>query len=219
MDDFSVQRKQMVERQIAARGVCDSLVLAAMKNVPRECFVLERWRDHAYEDRPLPVALGQTISQPFIVALMIEALGLQGGEKVLDVGTGSGYAAAVLSKIAAEVYSVERLSDLVAYARERFQSQRYDNIHQLQGDGSLGWPEHAPYDAIVVAAAGPDVPEPLREQLTLGGRLVMPLGSAGRIQMLVRETRRGEDRFKRDALGEVGFVPLIGAEAWHENNN
>ena len=204
----------MVTRQIAARGIKNPFVLEAMREVPREHFVPPELSERAYDDGPLPVLAGQTISQPYIVALMIEALGLQGQERALDIGTGSGYAAAVLSRIAAEVYSVERIPELLDFARPRFKQLGYDNIHTLLGDGSLGWPEHAPYDAILVSAAGPEVPQELRQQLALGGRLVIPLGSEHGIQTLVRETRTDGDRFERSELCGVRFVPLLGEQGW-----
>ena len=169
----------MVERDIAARGVRDELVLDAMRKVPRELFLPKRLREFAYEDSPLPIAGEQTISQPYIVAFMAEALMLKGGEEVLEIGAGSGYAAAVLSEIAANVYSVERLGPLAERAAETLAELGYDNVHVLHGDGTRGWPDHAPYYAIVVAAGGPQVPESLKEQLKIGGRLVNPIGSPG----------------------------------------
>ena len=156
---FAALRAEMVERNIAARGVRDGLVLDAMRKVPRELFLPENLREFAYEDSPLPIAGEQTISQPYIVAFMAEALMLRGGDKVLEIGAGSGYAAAVLSEIAAHVYTVERLGPLAEQAAERLADLGYDNVHVLHGDGTKGWPEHAPYDAIVVAAGGPQVPE------------------------------------------------------------
>ena len=182
-------RAKMVERNIAARGVQDELVLEAMRKVPRELFLPKNLREFAYEDSPLPIAGEQTISQPYIVAFMAEALMLKGGEKVLEIGAGSGYAAAVLSEIAAEVYTVERLGQLADQAAATLADLGYDNVHVLHGDGTKGWPEHAPYDAIVVAAGGPQVPESLKEQLKIGGRLVIPVGADQRAQELVRVTR------------------------------
>ena len=167
----------------------DELVLDAMRKVPRELFLPEKLREFAYEDSPLPIAGEQTISQPYIVAFMTEALMLKGGEKVLEIGAGSGYAAAVLSEIAADVYTVERLGQLAEKAAARLADLGYDNVHVLHGDGTKGWPEHAPYDAIVVAAGGPQVPESLKEQLKIGGRLVIPVGADQRAQELVRVTR------------------------------
>jgi protein-L-isoaspartate(D-aspartate) O-methyltransferase len=170
--------------------------------------------DRAYADGALPSPAGQTISQPYIVALMIEALALTGTERVLDIGTGSGYAAAVLSRLAAEVYTIERHAALVDYARGRFEQLQYINIHIMHGDGTLGWPEHAPYDAILVSASGPGVPAQLKQQLAPRGRIVMPVGSDDDYsQYLIRETRESEDRFRREYLGQVRFVPLTARRA------
>ena len=204
----------MVEWQIAGRGIRDPAVLAAMRRVPREAFVAPDRAERAYEDRPLPIGAGQTISQPYIVAVMTEALGLRPGDRVLEIGTGSGYAAAVLAVIAAEVYTIERIESLAASAGRRLHDLGYANVHVRHGDGSLGWPEHAPYDAIVVTAGGPDVPPSLLRQLAIGGRLVMPVGPTPRSQRLVRVVRASEERYDREALEDVAFVPLIGAEGW-----
>ena len=206
----------MVREQIATRGVRDPLVLEAMRQVPREKFLREGLEEFAYQDTPLPIESDQTISQPFIVAYMTECLRLLGGEKVLEIGTGSGYAAAVLGEIAAEVYTVERYANLAESATERLARLGYANVHVLHGDGTLGWPEHAPYDAIMVAAGGPEVPPTLREQLAIGGRLVIPVGPTSRSQQLVRITRLAEHRYDEEELLPVAFVPLIGAEGWQE---
>ncbi len=187
-ESFHARRLKMVEHSISARGVRDDLVLDAMRKVPRELFVPERLREFAYDGSPLPIANGQTISQPYIVAFMAEALLLTGGEKVLEIGAGSGYAAAVLSEIAAQVYTVERIGELAETPAEGLSGLGYANVHVRHGDGTSGWPEHAPYDAIVVAAGGPRVPESLKSQLKVGGRLVMPVGSDQQIQELVRVT-------------------------------
>jgi protein-L-isoaspartate(D-aspartate) O-methyltransferase len=215
-DDFARAREIMVRTQIAARGVRDPLVLDAMRTVPREAFVPERLRQFAYEDEPLLIGEGQTISQPYIVAAMTEAVRLKPGDRVLEIGTGSGFGAAVLSRIAAEVHTVERHPGLAESARRRLEQLGYHNVHVLLGDGTLGWPEHAPYDAIVVTAGGPKVPPSLLDQLVVGGRLVMPIGSQSRFQRLVRVVRRGADEFDHEELEEVAFVPLIGAEGWPE---
>ena len=207
-------RKEMVERDIAARGVRDELVLDAMRKVPRELFLPENLREFAYEDTPLPIAGEQTISQPYIVAFMAEALMLKGGEKVLEIGAGSGYAAAVLSEIAANVYTVERLGPLAEKAAATLAELGYDNVHVLHGDGTRGWPDHAPYDAIVVAAGGPQVPESLKEQLKIGGRLVIPVGADQRSQELVRVTRISADEYRSEDIADVRFVPLIGEQGW-----
>lgn len=209
-------RADMVERQVRARGVTDVRVLDAMRRVPRERFVPPHLRHLAYEDKALPIASGQTISQPYIVGFMIEALQLQASERVLEVGTGSGYAAAVLSLIAGEVWTIERHASLAAAAADRLGNEGFENVHVRCGDGTLGWPEHAPFDAIVITAGGPEVPPTLSTQLTIGGRLVMPIGESVEHQRLVRITRDGPDEFRRTDLINVRFVPLIGAEAWED---
>jgi protein-L-isoaspartate(D-aspartate) O-methyltransferase len=204
----------MVEQHIAARGVRSVAVLEAMRNVPREAFLPANLREFAYEDSPLPIAEGQTISQPYIVAYMIEALALEGGERVLEIGAGWGYAAAVLSEIAGEVYTVERIGQLAEKAASLLADLGYDNVHVLHGDGTLGWKEHAPYDAIIVAAGGPDVPDSLKQQLKIGGRLVIPVGTDPRTQELVRVTRLSDEKFKSEDIADVRFVPLVGEEGW-----
>jgi protein-L-isoaspartate(D-aspartate) O-methyltransferase len=211
---FASLRAEMVERNIAARGVRDDLVLEAMRKVPRELFLPDELREFAYEDSPLPIAGEQTISQPYIVAFMAEALMLKGGEKILEIGAGSGYAAAVLSEIAANVYTVERLGQLADKAAATLTDLGYDNVHVLHGDGTRGWPAHAPYDAIVVAASGPQVPESLKEQLKIGGRLVIPVGADQRSQELVRVTRISKSEYCSEDIADVRFVPLIGEEGW-----
>jgi protein-L-isoaspartate(D-aspartate) O-methyltransferase len=212
--DLAGERHAMVERQIVRRGVRDELVLEAVRKVPREAFLPERLREFAYEDSPLPIEEGQTISQPFIVALMSEALRLSGGEKVLEIGTGSGYAAAVLAQIAAEVYTVERYGQLASKAVATLARNGFANVHVLHGDGTLGWPDHAPYDGIVVAAGGPRVPEALKGQLKIGGRLVIPVGSSPELQELVRVTRVAEHDYEVEELLDVRFVSLVGADGW-----
>jgi protein-L-isoaspartate(D-aspartate) O-methyltransferase len=214
MIDFAKQRRIMVEDHIAARGVRSPLVLEAMGTVPREEFLPGHLREFAYDDTPLPIGEGQTISQPYIVAFMVEALALEGGEKVLEIGAGSGYAAAILSRIAGEVYTVERIGELAAKASERLSDLGYRNVHVLHADGTQGWPEHAPYDAIVVAAGGPQIPRALKAQLKVGGRLVIPVGSDPRGQELVRVTRISEDNYKTEDIADVRFVPLVGKEGW-----
>lgn len=214
MTDLSKLRRQMVEKQIAARGVQSKIVLDAMRKVPREAFLPERLLEFAYEDTPLPIAAGQTISQPYIVALMTEALALEGGERVLEIGTGSGYAAAVLAEIAVEVYTVERIGQLAEKAAATLEALGYRNVHVVHGDGTLGWAAAAPYDAIVVAAGGPEVPESLKNQLRVGGRLIIPVGTDPRTQELVRVTRISEAEFKSEDIADVCFVPLVGKEGW-----
>jgi protein-L-isoaspartate(D-aspartate) O-methyltransferase len=214
MTEFSKLRENMVNDQVAARGVRSEKVLDAMREVPREAFVPKDLAEFAYEDSPLPIEAGQTISQPYIVAFMTEGLALEGGEKVLEIGTGSGYAAAVLAEIASEVYSVERDEELATSAAAELGKLGYDNVRVLHGDGTLGWPEYAPFDGIVVAAGGPEVPETLKKQLKIGGRMVIPVGEYQDIQELVRITRLTETEFQTEDLADVRFVPLIGAEGW-----
>lgn len=215
VNDFTAQRLQMVARQIEGRGIRDEAVLEAMRTVPRELFVPATYRPDAYRDGPLPIIAGQTISQPYVVAYMIASLKLSPSDRVLEVGTGSGYAAAVLSRIVDEVYTVERLLSLVTYARSRLEAAGYDNVHIHHGDGTLGWPKHAPYDGIVVAAGGPSVPSPLRDQLAVGGRLIIPVGRDQLHQDLYLLTRIDERRVIEKRLSPVAFVPLIGEEGWH----
>jgi protein-L-isoaspartate(D-aspartate) O-methyltransferase len=212
--DFARLRDLMVEHQIAGRGVRSQLVLDAMRAVPREVFLPENLREFAYEDSPLPIEEDQTISQPYIVAMMIEALALAGGEQVLEIGTGSGYAAAVLAQIAGNVYTVERIGQLAEKSAAKLAELGLRNVHVLHGDGTRGWPDHAPYDAIVVAAGGRDVPESLKAQLKIGARLVIPVGNDRRSQELVRVTRLSEHRFKTEDIADVRFVPLVGEEGW-----
>ena len=212
--DFQRLRHEMVEKAIVSRGVRSELVLKAMREVPREAFLPEELREFAYEDAPLPIEGEQTISQPYIVAFMTEGLGLDGGETVLEIGAGSGYAAAVLASIAGEVYTVERIGQLAEKAASTLADLGYHNVHVLHGDGTKGWPEHAPYDGIIVAAGGPSVPESLKQQLKIGGRLVIPVGRDPTIQELVRITRISENEYRQEDLVDVRFVPLIGEEGW-----
>jgi protein-L-isoaspartate(D-aspartate) O-methyltransferase len=214
--DYGALRDEMVECQIAARGVRDERVLAALRMVPREAFVAGDLAPFAYDDAPLPIGEEQTISQPYIVALMAEALEIDPGDKVLEIGAGSGYAAAVLSRLAGQVWTIERHPSLAREARERMARLGYANVQVIHADGTLGWPEHAPYDAIVVAAGGPEVPRALLDQLAPGGRLVIPIGSSPHNQTLVRVRRRPDGTFPRESLGGVRFVPLIGAQGWGE---
>ena len=201
-------RLTMVREHLAARGISDPRVLKAFLDVPREAFVDSHLAKLAYIDEPLPIGGGQTISQPYIVALMTEALLLTGGERVLEVGTGSGYAAAILSRVAREVYTIERDGELAQKASERLARFGYRNVQVLHGDGTEGWPEHAPYEGISVTAGGRAVPPQLLAQLSPGGRLVMPVGPES-TQTLTRLTRQDHGRFRREALLEVRFVPLI----------
>jgi protein-L-isoaspartate(D-aspartate) O-methyltransferase len=199
----------MVAEQIRARGVRDAAVLAAMESVPRERFVPEAFRERAFADGPLPIGDGQTISQPYVVAAMVELLGLGPKDRVLEIGTGSGYAAAVLARVAAEVYSVERFASLASQARQRLAALGFSNVHVLHGDGSRGWAEHAPYQGILVSAGAPEIPPALREQLAVGGRLVIPVGPSPGYQTLTRVTRAGADDYREEQLDFVVFVPLV----------
>ncbi|HEY8514083.1 MAG TPA: protein-L-isoaspartate(D-aspartate) O-methyltransferase [Candidatus Binatia bacterium] len=217
MSDTTAEREYMVATQIQARGIRDPHVLRAMREVPREAFLPPELAEFAYRDSPLPIERGQTISQPFIVALMTAALELEPGDRVLEVGTGSGYAAAVLSRIAREVVTIERHEELARTAAERLRALGYDNVTVHHGDGTLGWRESAPYDAIVVAAGGPSVPEALLDQLAVGGRLVMPVGEDRELQTLVRITRRADGTLEQESLGDVRFVPLIGVQGWRDD--
>ena len=213
-EDYEGERERMVEEQLIRRGIVDERVLEAMRRVPRHLFVPEHLRHLAYRDSPLPIGEGQTISQPYIVALMTQALELKGSEKVLEIGTGSGYQAAILSLLAREVYTVERILSLARRAERILARLGYTNVRVKVGDGSLGWPEHAPYEAIIVTAATEQVPPPLREQLADGGRLVAPVGGRWS-QTLIRLRRRG-DQFVREHLTAVVFVPLVGEYGWRE---
>ncbi|TYC57819.1 protein-L-isoaspartate(D-aspartate) O-methyltransferase [Marinobacter sp. BW6] len=211
---FEIQRASMVDYQLRARGIESPQVLEAMGRVAREAFIPERMRDCAYDDGPLPIGAGQTISQPYIVALMTEALDLEGGEKLLDIGTGSGYAAAVLGSIAGKVFSIERVQELADRAARTLADEGFDNVEVRCGDGTMGWPEHQPYDGIIVAAGAPAVPESLKRQLAVGGHLVIPVGKEHSVQSLMRITRLAQGEFRTEDLGAVRFVPLLGEQGW-----
>lgn len=205
--DFAAARRCMVEDQLASRGIRDERVLDAMREVPRHELVPEGVREHAYEDRPLPIGFGQTISQPYVVAAMSEAVALREGESVLEVGTGSGYQAAVLAELGARVHTIEYVPELAARAKRDLARLGYDEVHVRAGDGYAGWPERAPFDAIVVTAAPDHVPPALVEQLAVGGRLVIPVGEHDQDLLLVR---RDEDGVHRETLMGVRFVPMQG---------
>jgi protein-L-isoaspartate(D-aspartate) O-methyltransferase len=211
-DEFTHARERMVEDQIRSRGIKDARVLDAMGTIPRHVFVPSENKHLAYADAPLPIGHRQTISQPFIVALMTELLCLQGDETVLEVGTGSGYQAAILARLAKRVYSLERIPELAEHARGILIALKLENVEVLVADGSQGLPEHAPFGGIMVTAAAPRVPVPLKEQLADGGRLVLPVGEqAG--QILECWKRQGDD-FNRDRVAPVAFVPLVGEHGW-----
>ena len=213
MDNFALQREQMVEEQLVARNIIDTAVLRAMQIVPREMFVPKAYQEFAYRDGPIPISAGQTISQPYVVALMLSLLHCRPTDRVLEIGTGSGYAAAILSQMAMHVYTVERHEELVALAQSRFDQLGYENVSCKQADGSLGWSEHAPYDRIIVAAAGPKVPKTLQMQLAINGRLIMPVGKRKRQNLMLVE-RVAATEFRQKRLQPVRFVPLIGAEGF-----
>lgn len=216
-DGRVAERQQMVLRQIKARGVRDENVLRAMAEVPREAFVPPAQARFAYDDSPLPIAAGQTISQPLVVGLMVEALALRREDRALEVGAGSGYAAAVMSRICRQVFGIERHPELVADAQAALERLGYDNVTIRHADGTLGWPDEAPFDAILVSAGGPSVPAALQDQMAIGGRMVIPVGTAARYQHLLRLTRRGLADWHREDLGEVAFVPLIGQQGWEDS--
>jgi protein-L-isoaspartate(D-aspartate) O-methyltransferase len=214
MTDYATEREAMVERQLRRRGITEPHILDAFRAVPREQFVGAEYAHLAYGDHPLPIESDQTISQPYIVALMIQAARLQHGDKVLEVGSGSGYAAAVMSRIAARVIGIERMHELVEVAHQRLRLLGYDNVQIIEGDGSVGWEAEAPYDAILAAASGSHVPPALLSQLAPGGRLVMPIGRPGAVQTLVKVDKRRDGTIVQSELGDVRFVPLIGAAGW-----
>lgn len=217
MIDMPHARALMVEQQLLRRGVSDPAVLSAMREVPREFFVPESLADYAYEDMPLAIEAGQTISQPYIVAAMIQAARLRPTDTVLEVGAGSGYAAAVMGAIARHVDAIERHRELADSAAKRLRALGAGNVEIHCGDGTLGWPLGAPYDAILVAAAGPRPPDSLKAQLRPDGRLIIPIGEPGQAQRLIKVTRGLADDFSDEDLGPVGFVPLIGDEGWPES--
>ena len=205
--NFELLRREMVEDQIISRGIKDRRVIEAMLKVPRELFVPPEQRPFAYDDGPLPIGFGQTISQPYIVAFMTEKLEVKKGDKVLEVGTGSGYQAAILAEMGCQVYTIEIIEELSLRARKVIESLGYRNVHFKVGDGYEGWEEHAPYDAIIVTAAPPYIPEKLKQQLKIGGRMVLPVGEY--YQYLYRITRTGEKDFRVEKLIPVSFVPMV----------
>lgn len=217
MKNFSIARRRMVEEQIMARGVRDPRVIDAMLRVPRHKFVEEALESQAYQDGPLPIGERQTISQPYMVAVMSEALALQGSEKVLEVGTGSGYQAAVLALLADRVFTLERIPALARRARKALDACGYNKVNIRLTDGTLGWPEMAPFDAIMVTAGAPEVPRGYLDQLAVGGRLVIPVGDR-LSQVLIRITRTAEDAYQEERLLGCRFVPLVGSNGWREES-
>jgi protein-L-isoaspartate(D-aspartate) O-methyltransferase len=211
---FEKIRQKMVEEQLITRGIKDQAVIEAFKKVAREKFMLEKNRDYAYQDGAQSIDAGQTISQPYIVALMLQALKLGEEDRVLEAGTGSGYAAALLAEIAKKVYTIERIEQLAVQARKVLQELDYQNVEVKIGDGSLGWEEKAPYDAILVSAAAPYVPENMIEQLANKGRLIIPVGERGGIQQLKLITKKYNVKIKEESLEYVRFVPLLGEDSW-----
>jgi protein-L-isoaspartate(D-aspartate) O-methyltransferase len=213
-EDFTRTRWKMVEEQVISRGVRDARVIAAMRKVPRHLFVEEALQNQAYSDRPLPIGEKQTISQPYMVALMTEALQLTGGEKVLEIGAGSGYQTAILAEIAGKIFSIERILSLTMKARTLLLNLGYHNIEVTFADGTQGWVGESPFDGIIVTAGSPDIPQPLVDQLAIGGRLVIPVGDES-VQDLIRVTRT-EEGIKKEDLGGCRFVKLIGKHGWGE---
>lgn len=210
--DFAQEREQMVQQGIIGLGIESEAVIEAMRTVPRHAFVTDRYLDQAYNNHPLPIGFGQTISQPYIVALMTEAAGVEAGDTVLEVGTGSGYQAAVLAQIADHVYTVEIIGALAQRAEQTLADLGYDNVTVQHADGYFGWEEHAPYDAIVVTAAPDHIPQPLVEQLKVGAQMIVPVGPVGGYQTLWRVTKAGEEDVRTEDLGGVRFVPLTREE-------
>jgi len=200
-------RNQMVDNQIIARGIKDERVIKAMRKVPRHFFIPEKDREYAYDDRPVPIGSGQTISQPYIVALMTESLRLKGEEKVLEIGTGSGYQAAILAESAKEVYTIEIIKPLALTAKKRLKEMGYKNIEVMVGDGYQGWKEHSPYDCVIVTAAPPNVPQPLIDQLKVGGRMIIPVGKGFQYLILIEKSEKG---IRKKKITGVSFVPMTG---------
>jgi protein-L-isoaspartate(D-aspartate) O-methyltransferase len=216
VSDFAAEREAMVERQLRRRGINEPDILEAFRAVPREKFISDEYAHLAYGDHPLPIEANQTISQPYIVALMIQAAAIKPGDIVLEVGAGSGYAAAIISRIADRVIGIERQHELCDVARERLLRLGYDNVEIVEGDGTRGCAAHAPYDAILAAASGSHVPKPLIDQLAPRGAIVMPLGDSGSVQTLVKLTKAADGSLEQADLGGVRFVPLIGEEGWND---
>jgi protein-L-isoaspartate(D-aspartate) O-methyltransferase len=212
--DFKLARERMVKNQLMARGIRDERVLQAMGKIPRHLFIQEALAGEAYNDHPVPIGDKQTISQPYIVALMTEALELKGSENTLEIGTGSGYQTAILAELSSRVYTIERIKSLLVKARKLLAKLGYNNILFKAFDGTLGWKEYAPFDAIMVTAGSPNVPDPLKEQLADNGRMIIPVGDRY-TQELIKITRKGEN-FEQEGLGGCRFVNLIGVHGWKE---
>ncbi len=210
------EREWMIQTQLVSRDITDEAVIKSMLIVPRHKYVMEDKQAYAYYDTALDIEAGQTISQPYIVALMAQALELKSSDKVMEIGTGSGYSAAILSRMAEYIYTIERLDVLAQIAKRRFQDQGYENIEVYVGDGTLGWAEKAPFDAILVTAGGPLIPDSLIHQLAVGGRLVIPVGDKG-VQKLMRVKKTATSELSEENLGTVRFVPLIGTKGWRES--
>jgi protein-L-isoaspartate(D-aspartate) O-methyltransferase len=217
MTDCAAEREAMVDRHLKRRGITEKPIIDAFLAVPREAFVSPEYEHLAYGDHPLPIEAGQTISQPYIVALTIQAAAIKPGDTVLEVGAGSGYAAAVISRIAKKVIAIERQHDLVGIARQRLERLGYGNVEIVEGDGTKGCPDEAPFEAIVAAASGSHVPPAFIEQLSPGGRIVMPVGDPGWVQELIKVTKQEDGMLKQENLGGVRFVPLIGEEGWSDD--
>jgi protein-L-isoaspartate(D-aspartate) O-methyltransferase len=215
-DRFAAERRRMVQTQIAARGVIDERVLKAMRSIPRHAFVPQEYQDESYQDHPLPIGHGQTISQPYMVGLMTALLELRGDEKILEIGTGSGYQAAVLGALAAEVYSMERIPELSLRAGEILTGLGFDNVTLHVGDGSLGWPGAAPYDGMLVTAGAPALPSALAAQLKEGGHLVIPVGE--RLRQILQVWTKFEGKLVKEEILPVVFVPLKGAQGWQDSD-
>jgi len=216
LTDYAAEREAMIERQIASRGIHEPAILEAFRSVPREEFLSPEYADLAYGDHPLPIEAGQTISQPYIVGLMIHAAEMKAGDNALEVGAGSGYAAAVMSRIAGQVTAIERQPELVKVAQGRMQRLGFDNVRIVEGDGTRGWEPEAPYDAILAAASGSHIPPAWIDQLADGGRIVMPVGEPSFIQKLIKVTKGPAGKLITEDLGGVRFVPLIGEEGWND---
>lgn len=215
MSDYAIARRRMVEEQVKARGVRDQRVIDAMLRVPRHLFVPSALADQAYSDFPLPIGERQTISQPYMVGVMSEALQLSGGEKVLEIGTGSGYQAAILALLARQVFSLERIPALARQARRTLDACGFARVNVRVTDGTFGWEDEAPFDGIVVTAGAPAIPQAYRTQLAVGGRLVIPVGDR-LSQVLMRVTRLGERNYREERLFGCRFVPLVGDHGWRE---